>query len=204
MTNSEVVSSVKDQDLIKIRREQMIQGAMKLFREKGFHRTTTREIAKESGFSIGTLYEYIRKKEDVLFLVCDSIYEELQERMESAMKLEKPSMESLEGIMSFYFTLMDDMAEKILVLYQEMKGLNKETRKYVLKKEKDMVTMLEKVILSCIPEGISPKMAALLANNIFVQGHMWGFRRWILQKEYTLEEYTNNQIKLNLQGVKGL
>ena len=55
----------------------MIQGAVKLFKEKGFHRTTTREIAKEAGFSIGTLYEYIRTKEDVLYLVCDSIYDEV-------------------------------------------------------------------------------------------------------------------------------
>ena len=68
-----VESSVKDESLIAIRRKQMIQGAIKLFKEKGFHRATTREIAKEAGFSIGTLYEYIRSKEDVLYLVCDSI-----------------------------------------------------------------------------------------------------------------------------------
>ena len=51
--------------LIEKRREQMIRGAVKLFKEKGFHRATTREIAKAAGFSIGTLYEYIRTKEDV-------------------------------------------------------------------------------------------------------------------------------------------
>lgn len=201
MKNSEILSSVKDQDLIKKRRDQMIEGAITLFKEKGFHRTTTREIAKESGFSIGTLYEYIRKKEDVLFLVCDSIYEEVQERLESAMHLENPSMEQLEEVLKSYFTLMDDMQEEILVLYQEIKGLNKETRKYVLQKEKDMVAMLERVILTCLPKQISEETAALVANNIFVQGHMWGFRRWILQKNYTLEEYTNQQIQLNLYGI---
>lgn len=201
MKNSEILSSVKDQDLIKKRRDQMIEGAITLFKEKGFHRTTTREIAKESGFSIGTLYEYIRKKEDVLFLVCDSIYEEVQERLESAMHLENPSMEQLEEVLKSYFTLMDDMQEEILVLYQEIKGLNKETRKYVLQKEKDMVAMLERVILTCLPKQIPKETITLVANNIFVQGHMWGFRRWILQKNYTLEEYANQQIQLNLYGI---
>ncbi|MCT6816112.1 MAG: TetR/AcrR family transcriptional regulator, partial [Lysinibacillus fusiformis] len=62
----QVQSTVKDENLIAIRREQMIQGAIKLFKEKGYHRATTREIAKAAGFSIGTLYEYIRTKEDVL------------------------------------------------------------------------------------------------------------------------------------------
>ena len=65
----------------------MIQGRF-LFKEKGFHRTTTREIARHAGFSIGTLYEYIRTKEDILYLVCDSIYDEVSERLQS-MDLEK-------------------------------------------------------------------------------------------------------------------
>lgn len=60
----------------------MIKGAVTLFKEKGFHRTTTREIAKAAGFSIGTLYEYIRTKEDILYLVCDFIYDEVQEKLQ--------------------------------------------------------------------------------------------------------------------------
>ena len=63
-----VHASIKDERLIKKRRDQMINGAVKLFIEKGFHRTTTREIARAAGFSIGTLYEYIREKEDVCLL----------------------------------------------------------------------------------------------------------------------------------------
>ena len=51
----EVHSSVKDETLIAMRREQIIKGAVKLFKEKGFHKATTREIAKAAGFSIGTL-----------------------------------------------------------------------------------------------------------------------------------------------------
>src|SRR5690625_1977256 len=81
LDNTEIISSVKDQRLIEKRREQMIQGAITLFKEKGFHRTTTREIAQESGFSIGTLYEYIRTKEDVLFLVVDAIYEKVKKHL---------------------------------------------------------------------------------------------------------------------------
>ncbi len=203
MQKGEILSSVKDQDLIKKRRDQMIKGAMTLFKEKGFHRTTTREIAKESGFSIGTLYEYIRKKEDVLFLVCDDIYEEMGERLNFAMQMENPSLESLKEIMVTYYKLMDEMQEEILVLYQEVKGLNRETRKYILQKEKDTVAMLEHVIKACFPDSLSDKAVALVANNIFVQGHMWAFRRWILQKQYTVEEYAALQIELNLHGITG-
>lgn len=180
----------------------MIKGAITLFKEKGFHRTTTREIAKASGFSIGTLYEYIRTKEDVLYLTCDAIYEQVRERIENAFELEQPSRESLVKVIESYFYLMDELQEEILILYQEAKSLKQETRGYILQKERYMVNILEKVILNCIPEQITKQEAVILANNIFVQGHMWGFRRWILQKQFSLEEYIHLQINAMLKAAE--
>ena len=65
-----------------------------------------------------------------------------------------------------------------------------------------MVYLLEKVILNCGPKQLSEEDAALLANNIFVQGHMWAFRRWILQKQFTLEEYIEKQVGFFLKIIR--
>lgn len=196
MNEEKILSSVKDRDLVKKRRDQIIKGAIKLFKEKGFHRTTTREIAKESGFSIGTLYEYIRTKEDVLFLVCDSIHEQVRERIAQAVDLEYPSIPNMQkGIRAFYY-LMDEMQDEIIILYQEVKSLKKETRKYVLQKEQEMVKLIEEVITACMEGKFSKQEVTLLANNIVVEGHMWGFRRWILQKRFSLDEYIDMQMRL--------
>jgi len=48
------------------RREQIIQAAASLFASKGFHRTTTRDIAEAAGLSEGTLYNYYDNKNDLL------------------------------------------------------------------------------------------------------------------------------------------
>lgn len=199
MEKKKVPTSIKDQQLIEKRRNQMIKGAVNLFKEKGFHRTTTREIAKASGFSIGTLYEYIRTKEDVLFLVCDSIYERVKERMEQAIDMEKQSISSLKNAVRSYFQLIDDMQDEVIVMYQEVKSLPRDAQEYVMQKEKDMVHMLERVIQNSLPYDLSDKEIALIANNIFVQGQMWSFRRWILQKDFTLEEYMEKQLSLLFQ-----
>lgn len=201
MKDNQVVTNVKDKALIEKRRTQMIKGAIQLFKEKGFHKTTTREIAKESGFSIGTLYEYIRTKEDVLFLVCDAIYGQVRTRLEKVINLECASLESLKTVIASYFQLMDEMQDEVVVMYQEVKSLKKETKEYVLEKEHDMVKLLKQVIVTCLPQKIAEKDALMLANNIFVQGQMWGFRRWILQKQFTLEEYSDTQIKFLMQTV---
>ncbi|UJL46009.1 TetR/AcrR family transcriptional regulator [Virgibacillus sp. NKC19-16] len=201
MNQDKILSSVKDQELVEKRRNQMIQGAVTLFKEKGFHRTTTREIAKESGFSIGTLYEYIRTKEDILFLVVDSIHRRVRDSLEAKIDLKHPSTENLVALLESYFRLMDDMQEEVLILYQEVKSLKKEARAYVLRKERDMVGMLEHAIVTCLPNEISKQDAELLANNIFVHGQMWGFRRWILQKQFTLDEYIDRQIHYIFSGL---
>jgi TetR/AcrR family transcriptional regulator, cholesterol catabolism regulator len=205
MRKQNVPASVKDERLIEIRRNQMIRGAVSLFKEKGFHRTTTREIAKASGFSIGTLYEYIRKKEDVLYLVCDRIYDQVSERLKKDIDSKRGNIESLKLAISFYFKVMDEMQDEVLVMYQEAKSLSKEDLPYVLKKELEMVEMFEEILTSCVENGeftVGIKERKLIAHNIFVQGQMWGFRRWALQRLYTLEEYTSLQIQNLLEGLQ--
>jgi len=48
------------------RRAQILEAAARLFAEKGFHRTTTRDIAEAADVSEGTLYNYFDNKEDML------------------------------------------------------------------------------------------------------------------------------------------
>lgn len=200
-----VPTSVKDTQLIEKRRAEMIRGSVQLFKQKGFHRTTTREIAKAAGFSIGTLYEYIRTKEDVLYLVCDSIYDQVKSRIEQ-MDLEQGTLENLKLGISHFFYVIDEMQDEVQVLYQEVKSLSKDVLPYVLEKEEEMTAMVEKLIQRCVDNGVldmDKDHVRILAQNIFVLAQMWGFRRWMLQENFELEEYINLQINLLFEGVKG-
>ena len=199
----EVKSSVKDEGLIEKRREQIIDGAVKLFKEKGFHRATTREIAKAAGFSIGTLYEYIRTKEDVLYLVCDNIYHEVQSRLSSVMQQEG-TLEGLRAAIGEYFSLIDDMADEFVVMYQESKSLPKDALQYVLKKELERVGLFENLLASCVESGelrVADKGINLAADHIVVQGQMWAFRRWTLHSRYSIDEFIEMQTEQLFKGI---
>ncbi len=206
MKKREVHASVKDERLVKKRRNEMIRGAIALFKQKGFHRTTTREIAKEAGFSIGTLYEYIRTKEDILYLVCDSIYDEVQDRLEEDLDCHQGTIASLRRGVENFFRVMNEVQEEVLVMYQEAKSLSRDALPYVLKKELAMVAMLEQVIQLVVDNGelkMAPKEVTMLAHNIVIQGQMWGFRRWTIQKQFDLEEYIKIQTDWIFEGLKG-
>lgn len=205
MQKKKVPSMVKDEQLIQIRREQLIKGAVKLFKEKGFHRTTTREMAKEAGFSIGTLYEYIGSKEDVLYLVCDSIYEEVRTRLDAHLAKQEAGMDRLKQVIASLFKVMNEMQDEVLIMYQEAKSLPKESLSYVLKKEAEMTGLVESAVREASEAGsispLEPMEIEILANNIMVAGQMWTFRRWTVQRTCTLEEYTAVQSRLLLSSL---
>ncbi len=201
----EVQASVKDERLIQKRRDQIINGAVALIKDKGYHRMTTREIAKASGFSIGTLYEYIRTKEDVLYLVCDRIYDQVSERLHILMDTELGTVEGLKTTIAHFFRVMDEMQDEVLIMYQELKSLTKDALGYVLEKELLLVELFREMLERCVENKelkLTEAQMKMAAHNIYVQGQMWCFRRWVLSKMYTLDEYIALQTSSFLEGLQ--
>lgn len=201
----EIPSLVKDQRLIERRREQIVKAAVELFIHKGFHKTTTREIAKASGFSIGTLYEYIQSKEDVLYLVCDAIHGEIEKRIQEVLERPSEGDETLKSLLKNYIYVIDQMQDEVLLIYQETKSLPREMLRYVLQKEEEITGIFTKVLSKAVEEGlisIDEKNVRLMAHNIVTIGQMWAFRRWALSNHYTLEEYAEKQASMLLRELR--
>ena len=60
------VNAIRDQDLVDKRRNQILDGALALFLEKGFASTTIRDICAKSGVNQASLYDYVANKQDIL------------------------------------------------------------------------------------------------------------------------------------------
>jgi AcrR family transcriptional regulator len=61
-------------------RTEVLQVALRLFSEKGYHRVSMREIAEKAEFSVGTLYNLFKNKEDIY----RAIIVEVADRFEAA------------------------------------------------------------------------------------------------------------------------
>src|SRR5690625_5542754 len=121
-------TSIKDIELVERRNKKIIESTITLFKDKSLHRTTTREIAKESGFSIGTLYEYVRTKEDVLSLVYEAINDRVYNHLKDSLQLKEVTLENLYRAIDSYYRLIDAMQEEVVILYQEVKSLDPQSR----------------------------------------------------------------------------
>ena len=48
-----------------VTQERILKAALELFRKKGFHKTTTKEISQKAKIAEGTLFNYFKTKEDL-------------------------------------------------------------------------------------------------------------------------------------------
>jgi AcrR family transcriptional regulator len=193
----DIPSQVKDPDLIERRRRQIVDAAVRLFVEKGFHKTTTREIARESGISTGLLYEYVSTKEDVLYLVCDAIHAEVEAAVAEAVQRVSGGRNVLAAMIREYFLVCDRMSDHILLVYQETKALPEQWRNRVLENEVKLTNIFVNALGGLARSGDLPRLPhksiELIAHNITVLGHMWTFRRWFLSRHFTIEDYIRRQ-----------
>ncbi|HNR87726.1 MAG TPA: TetR/AcrR family transcriptional regulator [Spirochaetota bacterium] len=204
MRKKVVPTQVKNPELVNKRRQQIIDASVRLFIKQGFHKSTTRQIARKAGFSIGKLYEYITTKEDVLYLVCDYIHRGVEEAVKQAITDSGTGRESLESAIREYFRICDSMSDDILLIYQEIKSLARDAMHTVLARDVQITELFEQIIDRGIRDRsikLNVPSARLLAHNIMVLGHMWTFRRWYLSRTITIDQYIEEQLQFILNSI---
>ena len=67
-------TAIQDQ-LITLRRDQILNAATTVFAQKGFQRTTIKDVAKVAGIADGTIYNYFESKTALLFALLDRLNE---------------------------------------------------------------------------------------------------------------------------------
>jgi len=201
----DVPTQIKNPDLVEKRRRQIVAAAAKLFIAQGFHKTTTRQIARAAGFSIGSLYEYVTSKEDVLYLVCESIHAEVEKGVANAMQRAGGGKAVLAEVIREYFLVCHRMSDFILLIYQETRSLPAVWRKRVLENELRITGILVRVLANLVASGkisgLDENAIEVMAHNISVLGHMWTFRRWFLSSHYSIDTYIDIQTSFILKTV---
>jgi AcrR family transcriptional regulator len=200
----DIPTQVKDPDLVDRRRRQIADAAVQLFIDKGFHKTTTRQIARAAGFSIGSLYEYFASKEDILYMVCESIHAEVERGVTAAMSQEARGRDALTKIIREYFMVCHRMSDFILLIYQETQSLPVQWQKRVLENELRITGLFVEALAGIAKSdhllNLAESNLELVAHNIVILGHMWTFRRWYLGHHYSIEDY----IKLQTEIILGM
>ena len=192
-----------DVELVRQRREIIAKRALQLFLEKGYERTTMREIGNACGMTHANLYNYVGSKEDIRHLILMRDIEGATKLEDFRRKLGNVSYTTVLGeCMADFLRGMDRMTGPLLFFDREIYKFPREERRVALAAELAIVSFFEDLIR----EGIEAEECKvcnpiLLPHDILMYGHDWAVRRWFLKQHVTLEEYTKEHVRLVLELV---
>jgi AcrR family transcriptional regulator len=197
-----IPSIIKNPDLIKERRNQIFEGASRLFTKKGYHVTGLRELSKETGISLGNLYNYINTKEDILYIIHQKAAEMILEAIDQETSDVKDPVEKLKEMIEIELLTMDKYQDLILLIYQESHALSKKSLRSLLRGEEMHIRRFQKVLEEGMKKGVFKRSnSILLANLLKMMIDSWVLKRWALRGKVSLEEVKKEIFELVQCGI---
>jgi AcrR family transcriptional regulator len=117
----------------KLQRRRAIRSAAAVFAEKGYHGSSTRDIAEHLGIKQGSLYYYFRSKEEALGEVCLFGIEDYVHRMHDISKSDQPFEAKLMATVTSHLSSYREKNEALKVYNDERLYLPEERRRELKK-----------------------------------------------------------------------
>ncbi len=187
----EVYSQVTDPKLVRERRSQIVAAAVKLFSEEGYYRTTIQKIAREAGVSPGLIYQYVKDKDDVLYLSLKDIMDSYCHEIPLAQAGIEDPVARLEASVRAYCKVVDQRKTATVLAYRTSALLPQQRREAV----KAMELKSNQLLSECISQGIeagyfSPELNIEIATYQCVMFcHTWALKYWRLKAYCNLDQY---------------
>jgi AcrR family transcriptional regulator len=190
----------RNRKLVRQQRSHIVETAFQVFAERGYEKTTVREIAAKAGMTPGNIYRYVGSKDDILHLLCQRAYDNTK-RITSAFdenfNKDMSIVEALKRSIVNYLKMSDQLANAFLFYDRNVQSLSEQDRTIVRDTWIDLVGFFEKLIRKGVRRGeFRVKHPVLLAHNIASLGHEWALRKWFLNKRYSLSDFTDKQIEI--------
>lgn len=186
----------------KWRRDQIVGAALSLLETTGFQQMSVNDLAKQAGISVGTIYQYVHSKEDILLLVIQDILDTYAEAIPAAMEGVEDPMERLSAAFRACCTVVDTHRAGTSLGYRESHILDKQA----LAQVSDMEEKTTALLVSCLDDAV--EAGALIAHdtdltgwNLVLLAHMWSLKHWHVAKNRSVEYYAQAQLALALRAL---
>ncbi len=100
----------------------MLEAALRLFSEKGYHSVTMHEIARSSEFAIGTVYKFFRSKEDLYRTLMTDLADLFHAALRAALEAPGDEVEKLRSFVRVKGEVFRANVQAIRLFFAEVQG----------------------------------------------------------------------------------
>ncbi len=146
--------------------------AARVFAEKGYHPTTMRHLARETGMSLAGMYHYVSGKDELLHSIQRRYFTEVLQGAEAALAGELDPRERLERFIRHHITFFARHMSEMKVLSHEAESLSGDRLATINALKRRYVAMLSRLIRDhCDPDECEDENVASYA--------LFGMMNWI-------------------------
>ncbi|WP_227936769.1 TetR/AcrR family transcriptional regulator [Alkalihalobacillus deserti] len=183
-------------------KERIIEAALLLFEESGFHAVTVDRIVKESGTSKGGFYHNFKSKDELLYTVHDSFITYILDKAEDAYNRYSTPAERLYETVKSFVMMFEMYRPHVTVFYQESLYLSEEYYGTMKKKRDRYKQMMFRVVAEGIECGEFRKEIPVPITSMAIFGMTnWTYKWYKENGRYSIEEIANIYADLIMSAV---
>jgi AcrR family transcriptional regulator len=128
------------------REDEILAAAARMFREKGYHGTSVRDIAESVGLLKGSLYHYIRSKEELLARLFDGALEGTVRELEAIAGRDASASDRLHDMVKAYVRAVTANLDAVGLYLREWRSLPAPDLRRLRAKRHAMRALFEDVV----------------------------------------------------------
>jgi AcrR family transcriptional regulator len=185
-----------------IRRNQIIDAALKLFAEKGYAKTTTKDISEAAGTSMGLMYHYFASKDELLIAVFERHSFLVPLRSMLNINKTKPTREVLYSVVCDFYDLMVSKKELVSIVFNEMR-INSTFNKTWSLIPTEGIQLISDYLAANIASGkLRPHNTEVAARSMMYAAIMYFITQdFFPQSDLTTKQYLRQTIDIFLDGI---
>jgi TetR/AcrR family transcriptional regulator, cholesterol catabolism regulator len=174
----------------KKRTQDIIDTAAEIFHEQGYSETSVHDIAEAVGILKGSLYYYIRSKEDLLFQVLSDVHDAFKGIVERSKALDAPAVERLRYYIREHVIFNTQNVTKMAVFYHDYRALSEKPLAEIIERRRFYEDYLRGLIAEAQADGsVNPDLEPKLA--VFT---LFGMMNWVYHWYKPTGPWTPEQI----------
>src|SRR5689334_22917589 len=134
--------------------EALRKAAIRLFFEHGYEATTLRHLASETGITVGSVYNHISSKEDLLNSIMSGIMKDLLDGVQAAISGAEDPVEQMRAAIEYHVLFHAERAQEVFIGNSELRSLPPIRRAAVVEAR----DAYEKVFRGIIQDGTKAKV----------------------------------------------
>ena len=133
--------------------DDIVSAAAKVFRTKGYHAATVRDIAEEVGILKGSLYHHFASKEELLYLVVKEPIAQMYRAIAAIAAADLPATEKLRRAISAHLEAFDRHYPHLFVYLRERESVKRRFREMIGFSPKEYYRCWQQILQEGVENG---------------------------------------------------